>query len=561
MASNSVNTNSLITGQSNQVSEPMELSIISDHDEDHKSVGSILSGSNQVNFSNPHASHISGSQIQSNTDNLQNEPSHTSGEMLDHDASFHNSPNQSTPPNVSVENPSNQSIHFDTESLHSGAHSSTTSGHEIQEVNSNESHHLDNESIQNTLNEIGSELSHSQKSSLNKSTFDEMESVHTNVNEVNSEHQEMHSTSVTSPIEITHNEIVSEHSGDQHDSNVSDHDHDQEFDLEAQNQTLKSEVSDVDSIEDSLEKQSQKADSLSSQLDQLEQMSNAGELNSHTDEEMSHVQTSHQTQVQSQKADESMFQHSVQSNQNNQSIPHSQTLTEHTSPNIHEEISSHPDQSYNSQPDETHQMSTQTFTASEHDSAQSVHVENVQQEPSHHSADVSELKFTKQEKPSPIMQDTDVDTVITDENDRPLTEGDKKIILEELEGKPENKIDMSISHKRIESLHHINVYHYLPPKFINAESAGFGYPGMVMPQQQQMTPGPIINIHNSTSSSGGNGGNGDNMYDVGPDGKLHSMAGQGAVVAQPTPTQNWGQVVYNNSHHGVHTGIVKFLIL
>ena len=175
------------------------------------------------------------------------------------------------------------------------------------------------------------------------------------------------------------------------------------------------------------------------------------------------------------------------------------------------------------------------------------------------SEDKEDLYFKKKEQERPIEKD--VETVITDENDRPLTEQDKEIILDELQGKPA-KTDVHINHQSIESLHHINVYHYLPPKFI-AGTAPYMYPGMMPPPQQQMTPGPIINIHNSTSSSGGGQG-GNNAYDVGPDGKLHSMgssngggSGQVVVANPPTPSQNWGQVVYSNTHHAVHGGTVS----
>jgi hypothetical protein len=143
--------------------------------------------------------------------------------------------------------------------------------------------------------------------------------------------------------------------------------------------------------------------------------------------------------------------------------------------------------------------------------------------------------------------DEDVETVITDADNKPLTEGDKEIILDELEGKP-IKANLHINHKSIESLHHINVYHYLPPKYIPAGSVPNVYPGMVPQQPQPMTPGPIINIHNSTTSNGGQKTN--NAYDVGPDGKLHQMSsGTAQSVVNATPTQNWGQVVYSNTHH------------
>ena len=128
-----------------------------------------------------------------------------------------------------------------------------------------------------------------------------------------------------------------------------------------------------------------------------------------------------------------------------------------------------------------------------------------------------------------------------DDFDKPLTENDKRTILEELEGKD---VNLHINHKSIESLHHLNVYHYMPPKFISEQSMGYLYPGMVPQQPQQMTPGPIINIHNSTSSASGSGSN------------SGSSGNNQAVVNTALPSQNWGQVVYSNHNHssgGVNT--------
>jgi hypothetical protein len=531
---NSVNTSQIIEGSNALDSNEAHVSGISDHDDDHHSLASKISGMSSIqNATNQ--SHLSDSHVQSDLHSIADGSSHKSEGMDNQDFSMTHSPNQSTPAVASVHTESALSADVHNESIHSGALDS-------------ESHHteaFDNGShtseMQSHMDDLNSHMSHVEQSELNQSTFAEMESVKTKVNEFDSEHQDAHSTSMGSTMEITQSENVSQHSMVHETSNDN-----------AVISPKNSEVSDLDSIDDSLEEKSSNVDALSSQLDKLDQMSNLGEMHSENNEDTldehhdSHASVSHH---------ESMSQFSLPNenevqtfSQSQHSIEHSSVhTTEHLSGHSHDEVSSHPTQSYHSEPQDSHQMSTH-----------SVHVEeshSIHHEPSAHSADVSELKFTKQEKPTPIMQDNDVDTVITDENDKPLTEGDKKIILDELEGKSDDKLDMTINHKRIESLHHINVYHYLPPKFINADASGFAYPGMMMPQQQQMTPGPIINIHNSTTSSGGNGGgDNNNMYDVGPDGKLHSMGG--GVVAQPTPTQNWGQVVYNNSHHGVHAGIL-----
>jgi hypothetical protein len=186
----------------------------------------------------------------------------------------------------------------------------------------------------------------------------------------------------------------------------------------------------------------------------------------------------------------------------------------------------------------------------ESESTESLHID---QEMSNVSDQVSEQIVSKEPEQFSQSQDEDIETVLTDGDDKPLTEEDKEVIMDELEGKPV-KANIHLNHKSIESLHHINVYHYLPPKYIPAGNMPNVYPGMVPQQTQPINPGPIINIHNSTTSAGGNGTN--NAYDVGPDGKLHSMNDGSAQSVIATPAQNWGQVVYSNTHHHAATSNV-----
>ena len=294
-------------------------------------------------------------------------------------------------------------------------------------------------------------------------------------------------------------------------------------------ESIKQMLSDEDTLEETLDDLSKKEDNLEDQLSKLEQMSNVGQL----DEEGSQDQKSTASGVSEKSASFSPM--TIQKDTD-------QLSDESNSVDIEEDITKSPAT-----------FETESLEASPVSST--VNVEEVIQKSQSASEQFSEPIVGMDRSHVSGTSERDIDTVITDENNKPLTEQDKEIILDELEGKSA-KADLHINHKSIESLHHINVYHYLPPKFIAASSMPYGYPGM--PQQQQpMTPGPIINIHNSTTSSGG-GTN--NAYDVGPDGKLHAMDsgpnGQ-VVVSNPTPTQNWGQVVYSNNHHGVHAGAVS----
>ena len=291
--------------------------------------------------------------------------------------------------------------------------------------------------------------------------------------------------------------------------------------------SIKQIMTDEDALQESLDDLSKKEDNLEDQLDQLEQMSNVGQLDEEDSQEQKSVISSMSTK--------------------------SSTISPLTMDKQSETLST---TSVDIQ--ETEEKSAIEFESGSHQSSpvsSTVNIEEVEHKSVGTSEQFSEPIVGMDRSHFSEASEKDIETVMTDENDKPLTEKDKEIILDELEGKSV-KADLHINHKSIESLHHINVYHYLPPKFIQAGSMPYGYPGM--PQQQQpMTPGPIINIHNSTTSSGG-GSN--NAYDVGPDGKLHSMgsATSGPVVVNnPTPSQNWGQVVYSNNHHGVHSGAVS----
>lgn len=286
-------------------------------------------------------------------------------------------------------------------------------------------------------------------------------------------------------------------------------------------------LNDEDALEETLDHLSKKEDSLDDQLNKLEALSNVGQLD---EEEVSENKSA--VSAESLKSP-STSQPTFEQQSESLSMP--------------SETQSSPDKSQ-----------TDFGAGSEHLSPVSspVDVEEVDHQSPDHSELLSEPAVGMERSHFSQPSQKDIETVITDEDDKPLTEQDKEIILDELEGKPV-KADLHINHKSIESLHHINVYHYLPPKFIAAGSMPYGYPGMPQQPQQQMTPGPIINIHNSTTSSGG-GTN--NAYDVGSDGKLHSEGGAPngqVIVSNPAPAQNWGQVVYSNSHRGVHSGAVS----
>jgi hypothetical protein len=236
-------------------------------------------------------------------------------------------------------------------------------------------------------------------------------------------------------------------------------------------------INDEDAIEEAIDGISTKGDTLDDQLAKLDQLSNVGELEASTPSESKSMESK----------DEEVVQNIVQK-QVNELLPS--------------------------------EVETQTINNSVMNLPQEV--DNTQQT----NKLVDSLE--KKTKETPI-------------EDQPLTEDDKKMILEELEGKD---VNMHINHKSIESLHHINVYHYMPPKFISGQSLPYLYPGMVPQQPQQMTPGPIINIHNSTSSSSGSGSGSNSGA---------SANGQ-AVVNNALPTQNWGQVVYSNHNHGSNGG-------
>lgn len=300
--------------------------------------------------------------------------------------------------------------------------------------------------------------------------------------------------------------------------------------------------SDLDFVDDSLEKLPEEENKdLSAALDKLDQMSDKGTLDNSEEDRQSSQSMAIQTSEPSMGSSSQMSQ--------DVTVAHESSVSEDLK-DLLSKSASHVSEDHPmiSQTSELHSQDQSTRSGSSEMVSQ-----DIQHEVSRDSNEVSELKFTKQARPTPHTTEGDIDTVITDENDRPLTEEDKDIILDELEG-DKGKVDITIDHKRLDALHHINVYHYLPPKFVMANQTGFGYPGMMMPQQQPMTPGPIINIHNSTTSSGSGKGS-DNMYDVGSDGKLHSVSsgagGQAVVAAPQLPTQNWGQVVYSNTKHHV----------
>lgn len=292
--------------------------------------------------------------------------------------------------------------------------------------------------------------------------------------------------------------------------------------------TIQQVLTDEDALEETLDSLSKKEDNLEDQLSKLEQMSNVGQL----DEE----------DIQDQKSTISSLSGK------------SPSISPMTSEKQIESLSTHSGSVDIEQIEEASTVTSEKTSLEASPVKSMINIDEIAQKSHTASEEFSEPLVGMDRSHVSGTSQKDIETVITDENDKPLTEQDKEIILDELEGKPV-KTDIHINHKSIESLHHINVYHYLPPKFIAAGSMPYGYPGM--PQQPPMTPGPIINIHNSTTSSGG-GTN--NAYDVGPDGKLHAMAsgpnGQ-VVVSNPTPTQNWGQVVYSNNHHGVSAGAVS----
>ena len=147
---------------------------------------------------------------------------------------------------------------------------------------------------------------------------------------------------------------------------------------------------------------------------------------------------------------------------------------------------------------------------------------------------ISEMEILKKESPNAFKQSPELAQTL--EN--------LKHSSQEQDQSGNIKVDAKIrfKHTNENSQHNINLFHYLPPKIMVINP----YQGMT---PQQMTPGPIINIHNSTQSHGGN----DSSYAVGPDGKLHESQdtpqenkGQIVLDSPPNhPTQNWGQIVYS----------------
>ena len=316
-------------------------------------------------------------------------------------------------------------------------------------------------------------------------------------------------------------------------------------------------INDFDSVEESIDQISQGQNDLQDELSKLEHMSEAGKIDKENQDDIEPSLKSDQIDqlesvleqpkevsetettelLKSEKNDlfdsNELSEHETADfmNQSNQSIEHSDESQVNTllndSNSSHEEVIDQMDQLNESLEDQqSEQMVSNTPEQFDEPVFQNKRNDMFEPEKSHDNS-----------------LDEDIKTVMTDNENRPLTQGDKEVILDELEGKP-IPADVHINHKSIESLHHINVYHYLPPKFISANSMPNMYPGMGLPQQQQMSPGPIINIHNSTTSSGGNGGNNNGS----------NPSGQGVsntVAAAPSgPSQNWGQVVYSNSHHG-----------
>ena len=299
-------------------------------------------------------------------------------------------------------------------------------------------------------------------------------------------------------------------------------------------------VSDDDVVADSIDTISEGQKDLKDELDKLEHMSEAGKIDDENPESQDHISSQNET------VDEvHQILDSLSHNSEHKSHHEMETQT----------LNDSPDFDHNKSEDHSHHdLEAQTVDESHHSEIKfenPVHpLEEMEQQVSSTPDQNTETQFNPENQEENLFQsaqgsnsmENDLKTVITDDQNRPLTEGDKEEILDELEGKPISA-EVHMNHKSIESLHHLNVYHYLPPKFISANAMPMMYPGMV-PPQQQMTPGPIINIHNSTNSSGGNG--------LAPNGQMQNANAGPVVVANPaTPTQNWGQVVYSNSHHAL----------
>ena len=367
------------------------------------------------------------------------------------------------------------------------------------------------------------------------------EELNNNLNEA-STHQSIHSEI---PTTSNHDSMVQTNLSQQSGSHLnieetSDNHLDTEsFDVNQEHEDINqnNSMNDDDVIAETIDTISEGHKDLADELNKLEKMSEAGKIDDENTEELNQS-TPNATLNEAEQVFETISHHSQ-----DQTHHEIETQTDFDSSPLTDEIKFerpiHPlEQNENivsNTSDQNNENVLSQETSQENMFNQETSQENM------FNQEISQENMFKSPQGSNSMEN-DVKTVITDDHNRPLTEGDKEEILDELEGKPISA-DVHINHKSIESLHHINVYHYLPPKFISANAMPMMYPGMVPPQQQQMTPGPIINIHNSTNSSGGNGGV--------PNGQMPNGNGNSVVVSNPTPSQNWGQVVYSNSNHGM----------